>query len=73
MEEIKRNKLRWYGHAMRMYEEKKAKKYLQWRPTGTRPMGRSRKGWIAKGNETLERSGPSRQEVENNKKFENRE
>lgn len=41
--EIERNKLSWYDQVMRRNEEKKTKKYLQWRPTGKRPVGQPRK------------------------------
>ena len=34
LEEIERNKLRWYGHVMRMEMDRKPKKYLLWKPEG---------------------------------------
>ena len=34
LEEIERYKLRWFGHVMRMDDQRKPKKYLKWRPPG---------------------------------------
>ena len=39
LEEIERNKLRWYGHVMSVEDDKKRKKYLMWKPDGKRPVG----------------------------------
>ena len=46
LEDIARSKLKWYGHVMRMGEERLPKKYLTWVPEGNRPTGRQRKRWI---------------------------
>ena len=46
LEEVERMKLRWYGHIMRMDEERKQKMYLQWKPDAKRPVGRPRKRWM---------------------------
>ena len=64
LEDIERGKLRWYGHVMRMEEERKEKKYLMWRPPGKRRVGRPRKRWIEGIDRALERRGTSREEVE---------
>ena len=73
LEEIERNKLRWYGHVMRMRGDRKPKKYLQWRPAGRRPVGRPRKRWMEGVQEAVERRGSTMQEVEEMKRYENRE
>ena len=69
LEEIERNKLRWYGHVMRMNEDKRPKKYLKWRPEGKRPVGRPRKRWIEGVEAAMERRGTSRREVEEDEKY----
>ena len=43
LEEIERNKLRWFGHVKRMNTEKKPRKFLEWRPPGKRPTGQPRR------------------------------
>lgn len=73
MEEIERTKLRWYGHVMRMDDNCKAKKYLMWKPEGKRPVGRPRKRWIDGVKTSLERRDTSLQEVENNRRYEDRD
>ena len=72
LEDIERNKLRWYGHVKRMGEEKKPRKYLEWRPQGKRPVGRPRKRWIEGVSSALERRGTSLAEVEESRRYENR-
>ena len=73
MEEIERNKLRWYGHVMRMDESKKPKQYLVWTPEGKRPVGRPRMRWIEGVKTALERRGTSLLEVEDHNTYERRE
>ena len=72
LEEIERNRLRWYGHIMRMEEGKKPKRYLMWKPEGKRPAGRPRKRWIEGVEAALGNRGTSVQEVETNKKYDDR-
>ena len=43
LEEIERIQLRWYGHVMRMTDNRLPRKYLLWQPSGSRPVGRPRK------------------------------
>ena len=40
LEEIERIQLRWFGHVMRMTDNRLPKKYLLWQPSGSRPVGR---------------------------------
>ena len=42
---IERSQLRWYGHVMRMPQERLVKQILQATPTGKRPVGRPRTRW----------------------------
>jgi len=73
LEEIERNKLRWFGHVKRMDTEKKPRKFLEWRPTGKRPTGRPRRRWIEGVEAALKRRGTSLREIEENKIYERRE
>ena len=43
--EIEAIKLRWYGYTKRMDDGMLAKRYLDWKPQGKRPVGRPRKRW----------------------------
>ena len=42
---IKAQRIRWLGHVQRMDEERPARKLLDWKPMGTRPVGRPRQQW----------------------------
>ena len=42
---IKSRRLRWAGHVARMEESRSAFKILTGKPTGKRPLGRSRRIW----------------------------
>ena len=42
---IKSRRLRWAGHVARMEEGRNAFKILTGKPTGKRPLGRSRRRW----------------------------
>ena len=42
---IKSRRLRWAGHVARMEEGRSAFKILTGKPTGNRPLGRSRRRW----------------------------
>ena len=72
LEDIERNKLRWYGHVMRMTDDRKPKKYLQWRPAGRRPVGRPRRRWIEGVGSALTARGTSLGEVEESRRYEDR-
>ena len=42
---IKSRRLRWAGHVTRMEEVRSAFKILTFKPTGKRPLGKSRRRW----------------------------
>lgn len=73
LDDIEKNKLRWYGHVMRMEEQRKPKKYLIWKPQGKRPVGRPRKRWLEGVATALDKRGTSLLEVEENNMYEERE
>ena len=73
LEEVERHRLRWYGHVMRMEEDKKPKKYLVWKPEGRRPVGIPRKRWIEGIEKALGKRGTSLNEVEQERRYEDRE
>ena len=72
LQTVERSRLRWYGHVMRMTEDRHAKKYLSWKPTGKRPVGRPRKRWMEGVDKALKGRGTSAAEVEEQKSYEDR-
>jgi hypothetical protein len=44
--DMKRKRLKWYGHAMRMADERIPKKMLEMKLRGRRPRGRPRTRWM---------------------------
>jgi hypothetical protein len=44
---IKRRRIAWLGHVMRMDDKRTPKRILEWKPLGTRTRRRPRKRWIA--------------------------
>jgi hypothetical protein len=45
---IERNRLKWYGHVMRMSEERIPRRTLEMKLRGRRPRGRTRTRWSRK-------------------------
>jgi hypothetical protein len=45
VDKIKKRELQWYGHVIRMAEERKPRQILGARPTEKRGRGRPRKTW----------------------------
>lgn len=58
---------------MRMNEERPARRYLDWRPQGRRPVGRPRRRWLEGVDEALRRRGLYLPAVEEDKTYEDRE
>ena len=69
LEEIERIRLSWYGHLMRMEEERRPKRYLMWKPEGKRALGWPRERRIEGVKVALNKRGTSLQEVKNFKRF----
>jgi hypothetical protein len=42
---IKAQRIKWLGHIQRMDQARPARKPLDWKPMGTRPVGRPRQRW----------------------------
>ena len=63
-EDIERSKLRWYGHIMRMSDDRLPKRYLTWVPEGSRPTGRPRKRWTDGLNVGMSRRSRAPKEIE---------
>ena len=68
LQTVERSRLRWYGHVMRMTQDRHAKKYLIWRP-----VGRPRKRWVEGEDAALRRRVTSLREVEDAELYEDRD
>jgi hypothetical protein len=42
---IKAQRIKWLGHIQRMDQTRPSRKILEWKPVGTRPVGRPRQRW----------------------------
>jgi len=42
---IKAQRIKWLGHIQRMDRERPTRKLLDWKPMGTKPVGRPRQRW----------------------------
>ena len=42
---IKAQRIKWLGHRQRMDQTRPARRLLDWKPMGTRPVGRPRQRW----------------------------
>jgi hypothetical protein len=42
---IKAQRIEWLGHILRMHQARPTRKLLDWKPMGTRPIGRPRQRW----------------------------
>jgi hypothetical protein len=42
---FKAKRIKWLGHIQRMYQARPTRKLLDWKPMGTRPVGRPRQRW----------------------------
>ena len=61
---VEEARLKWYGHVIRMREGRIPRRYLQWKPEGRRPIGRSCKRWLDGVDEAVRRRGKSLAQVE---------
>jgi hypothetical protein len=45
VEFIKAQRIKWLGHIQRMDQTRRTRRLLDWKPMGTRPVGRPRQRW----------------------------
>ena len=69
---VERAQLRWYGHVMRMEENRGPLKYYKWNPAGKRPVGRPRKRWKDGIREAVAARGETLDHVEETELFADR-
>lgn len=69
---IKKRRLQWYGHIMRMNRERPARKYFDLNLPGRRPRGRPRKRWIETVRSDVEERGLKWEDVLEQKMYEDR-
>ena len=70
---IERGQLRWFGHVKRMENDRYPRKFLEWQPDGTRPVGRPKKRWRENVDSAMRRRGYSIQQVEDGLLYEDRQ
>jgi len=61
---IKAQRIKWLGHIQRMDQARPTRKILDWRPMGTRPVGRPGQRWQEDVMEELKRAESKRLEGE---------
>jgi hypothetical protein len=61
---IEETQLRWFGHVSRMPASRTPQRWLQWKPSTTRPRARPRKHWMNNIKEAVEKRGITLREVE---------
>ena len=71
--EMERIQLRWYGHVMRMADNRLPRKYLLWQPSGSRPVSRPRKCWTDGIRGAIEKRGDILKVIEESQKYLNRQ
>jgi len=54
---IKAQRIKWLGHIQRMDQARPARKLLDWKPMGIRPVGRPRQRWPEDVMEDLKKTG----------------
>jgi len=54
---IKAQRIKWLGHIQRMDQARTTRKLLDWKPMGTRPVGRPRQRWQEDVMEDLKKTG----------------
>ena len=67
------NRIRWFGHVMRMQDTRLPKKIFTLELTGRRPIGRPRTRWRDQVKQDLERRGPSSTDVTSKSLWNDRE
>ena len=73
LREIEESSLTWYGHTKWMDDGRMAKRYLEWKPQGRRPVRRPRKRWLYEVEEAIERREVLLGDVEEERTYKNRD
>ena len=61
---IEKGQLRWFGHVLRMADERDVKRIYNWRPETRRPVGRPRNDWKRTIKQIVEKAGIDLMEAE---------
>ena len=70
---VERGQLRWYGHVKRMEEDRYPRRFLEWEPNRTRPVGRPKKRWRENLDAAMRKRGSSMHQVEEERLYEDRQ
>ena len=70
---VERSRLRWYGHVMRMNEERIPRRMEGLEVVGWRPRGRPRRRWMDEVKMDVEKRGVAWEEVEKEKLWRDRQ
>jgi hypothetical protein len=68
--DMERNRLKWYGHVMRMADERIPKTMLEMKMRGRRPRGRPRTRWMDKVKRDAEKRGKKWKQVKQDREWE---
>ena len=72
LDSIEKGKLRWYGHVLRMEEQRIPKRYFEWTPTCRWPVGRPIMRWVRGVEDAIEIRGSKLHEEINRERYNNR-
>jgi hypothetical protein len=71
--DTERNRLKWYGHVMRMADERIPRRTLEMKLRGRRPRGRPRTRWMDQEMRDVEKRGKKWTQVKQDREWEDRE
>jgi hypothetical protein len=71
--DMERNRLKWYGHVMRMADERMPKKMLEMKLRGRRQRGRPRTRWMDQVKREMDKRGKKWTQVQQDREWEDRD